>query len=194
MAQKRSFGIGFIVLVGIILAAGCTSSVDSSAGYGSSDTGEGTQGDSSSGQNILPGENSDSSGDSSSVPDKEKFVGNWRIYSEYIFYDTGGSNWLDTPVTRQLELGSNGKWVFGSSTGTWKIEEITDADWEKWGVDPYGPTRRMVMNNWNKVGADGPIEETKTNVDFIWVIYRAEPPVVSYPGQIQMKFSHAVLN
>ena len=199
--KNMRLGIILVTLLGIVLVAGCTSGANAPADSGkidASDKGKSTLGDSSESQNTLPGSSQDSDQDSgasiSEAPANENFVGKWRIYSEYIYYDTGGSNWLDTPSTRQLELKSGGKWTFGSSTGTWEIKEITEADWANWGVDSYGPTRKMVLNNWNKVGADGPIEETESGVDFIWVIYRAEPPVVQVPGQIQIKFGHAVLN
>lgn len=121
----------------------------------------------------------------SSYPELE---GKWRVYSEAIFYDEGGNNFLETPTTRLLELKKGGKWTFGDSSGTWTVEDITDEDWSKWGVRDYGPTRKIVLYDWDDDVSDGPIEETASRVDFIWVIYHAEPPIVSKPGQIQMKF------
>lgn len=117
-------------------------------------------------------------------------TGEWRVYSEAIYYDTGGWNFLDTPVTTLLELKEDGTWNFGTSTGTYSIVEISEEDWTKWDVEPYGPTRKLVLEGWNSSSADGPIEETESRVDFMWVIYRAEPPVVENSGQIQMKFGH----
>ncbi len=120
-----------------------------------------------------------------------ELVGSWRAYSEAIFYDAGGNDWLDTPSTRRLELKGNGRWEFGSSTGTWETAPVTENDWLKWEVESYGPTRKIVLNNWNKGVADGPVEESGGRIDFIWVIYHADPPLVSYPGQVQIKFGHA---
>jgi len=118
-------------------------------------------------------------------------VGRWRAFSEYIYYDEGASNILDTASTRILELKTNHRWEFGSSGGTWGVEDIADADWEKWKTGSYGPTKKIVLNGWSNGVGDGPIEETESRIDFMWIIYRAEPPTVSKPGQIQIKFGHS---
>lgn len=117
-----------------------------------------------------------------------EIVRKWRVYSESIFYDAGGSNFLETPATTLLQINADQTWSFGSSTGTWSVQAIADADWQKWGVNSYGPTRKLVLNGWNGETNDGPIEETASRVDFMWVIYRVGPPIVQDPGQIQMKF------
>ncbi len=117
-----------------------------------------------------------------------QIVRKWRIYSESIYFDSGGHNFLDTPVTTVLQLNADQTWSFSSSSGTWSVQAITDADWQKWGVPSYGPTRKLVLNGWNSETNDGPIEETDSRVDFMWVIYRVGPPTVSSPAQIQMKF------
>ena len=119
------------------------------------------------------------------------FVGSWRIFSERIFYDIGGAGSSIVPVTRNLELLKSGTWKFGDSQGTWTVTEITNDDWTRWGVNPYGPTRKMRLDKWNKAVADGPIEENKGYVDFIWVIYHVEPPLVQNPGNIWLKFGHS---
>ena len=119
------------------------------------------------------------------------FVGSWRIFSERIFYDIGGGGSAAVPVTRNLELLKDGTWRFGDSQGAWTVTEITNDDWTRWGVNSYGPTRKIILNNWNKAIADGPIEENKGYVDFIWVIYHVEPPLVQNPGTIWMKFGHS---
>lgn len=119
------------------------------------------------------------------------FVGSWRIFSERIFYDIGGGGSAAVPVTRNLELLKDGTWRFGDSQGTWTVTEITSDDWTRWGVNPYGPTRKVVLDKWNNAVADGPVEETKGYVDFIWVIYHVEPPQVQNAGTIWMKFWHS---
>lgn len=110
---------------------------------------------------------------------------NWRVYSQAIFYDSGGFNFMDTPATRLLELKPDYTWTFGNSEGTWRVSKITETDWTKWGVNAYGPTEKLVLDGWNNDVADGPIEG---NVDFLWVIYRTGPPTVQSPAQIQIKF------
>ncbi len=116
------------------------------------------------------------------------FAGSWRVYSERIFYDIGGAGALGISVTRNLELFGDGKWKFGDSAGTWSVTEISSGDWSRWGVDSYGPTRKMTLDGWNNAIADGPIEETSGRIDFIWVIYHVEPPLVQNAGTVWIKF------
>ncbi|MBI2655017.1 hypothetical protein HYX06_01175 [Candidatus Woesearchaeota archaeon] len=118
------------------------------------------------------------------------FVGSWRIFSERIFYDIGGGGSAAVPVTRNLELLKDGTWRFGDSQGAWSVTETTSEDWTRWGVNPYGPTRKVALDKWNNAVADGPVEESKGYVDFIWVIYHVEPPQVQNAGTIWMKFGH----
>ncbi|GEM_PF-1523020 len=126
-----------------------------------------------------------------STTTSKEFVGVWRQFSSRMFYDSGGGGALGTPSGVSLELTSDGIWKFSSSTGKWHVETIQDADWKKWGSEPYGPTRKMVLDGWNKDVADGPIEESNGNVDFFWVMYRVGPPTVGSPGQVQVKYGHA---
>ncbi|MFH0884862.1 MAG: hypothetical protein V1861_04080 [Candidatus Micrarchaeota archaeon] len=117
-------------------------------------------------------------------------VGNWRIYSEAITLDTGGTDYLKGVPTRELEIRSDGTWNYGDSSGTWTVEQIGESDWKRWGVEPYNPTRKIVLDGWAGVSGDGPIEESSGQIDFIWVIYRSGPPVTSAPAQVQIKFGH----
>jgi hypothetical protein len=116
-------------------------------------------------------------------------VGEWRIYSETLFYDAGGSSGADASasVTRELLLYADGAWEFGTSSGQWQVAEAEAEDWDRWGVQAYGPERRIALDGWNGGGADGPIEEYEDGVDFFWVIYRVDEPD---PGTVQMKFGH----
>jgi len=118
-----------------------------------------------------------------------EFVGDWRVYSETLFYDAGGSGGSDpsASTTRELSLNEDGTWEFGSSNGTWYVTTIDAADWNRWGVEDYGPQRKVVLEGWNDDVADGPIEESEAGVDFLWVIYRVDEPS---PGVVQMKFGH----
>ena len=115
-----------------------------------------------------------------------EFVGRWRIYSERISFDAGGANNI-SPVTRDLNLHEDGEWDFGSSSGSWFIASIDPDDWDRWGADPYGPERKIVLDGWNEDVGDGPIEESEGTVDFFWVIYHVDDPD---PGIVQVKFGH----
>lgn len=119
----------------------------------------------------------------------QEFVGLWRVYSSRLFYDSGGGGSIGTDSSTKLELQNNGKWNYGSSSGTWKTELINSNDWGKWQIESYGPTRKLILNEWKGSIADGPVEESN-NIDFLWVIYRSEPPLTSAPGTVNMKFGH----
>jgi len=119
----------------------------------------------------------------------ELLTGDWRIYSETLFFDAGGSGGSDSSasVTRKLHLDEDGTWEFGSSQGTWYVATIEPLDWDRWQVQPYGPAVKIVLDGWNGQVGDGPIEEYESGVDFFWVIYRVDDPS---PGAVQMKFGH----
>lgn len=120
-------------------------------------------------------------------------VGAWRVYSEKLFYDKGGSSYLNLSMTtRNLELTVFGTWNFGDSSGAWSVEKITEEDWKEWGIDAYGPTKKLVLDGWSGSKATGPIEESEENdrINFFWVVYRAEPPTVHTPGTVFIKFGH----
>ena len=117
-------------------------------------------------------------------------LGTWTVFSARIYYEDGGSG-SDNPARYgQLELRSDGTWQFGSSTGSWHTTAITGADWTRWGVQSYGPTRKLVLVGWSDGVADGPVEESGGQVDFLWVISPAAPPTVSTPGTVWLKFGH----
>ncbi len=121
---------------------------------------------------------------------KNPLEGSWRIFSERIYYDKGGAGALGTPVSRNLEITASNSWNFGDSKGTITIAQITEEDWKKWGIEKYGPTRKVIVNNWNKLVAEGPLEESTDRIDFIWIIYHVDPPLVQNPGTVWMKFGH----
>ena len=110
----------------------------------------------------------------------------WRVYSARIDYDNGSYSVMP-PGTRRLVVSDSG-WRFGSSAGAVRIVRITGADWKRWRVTAYGPTRKAVFAGWSGGAADGPLEESAGRVDFIWVIYRARPPLVHAPGTVSLKF------
>lgn len=115
----------------------------------------------------------------------------WRVLSARIFYDEGGGGDISDTITTHLELSQSGAWTFGSSSGGWTVSDITPDDWSRWEIDPYGPTRKIVLNGWNGAVADGPIEESGSVIDYIWVIYPEGPPTIQAAGTIWMKFGAA---
>ncbi|MBI4151156.1 hypothetical protein HY492_03450, partial [Candidatus Woesearchaeota archaeon] len=119
------------------------------------------------------------------VPADDGITGTWRLYSEALYYDEGGG-FLDNKATQTLKLAPS-SWSFGDSEGTWTLQDITESDWMRWGIEPYGPTKKIVLHGWNEGEADGPIEESD-RIDFLWVIYRVGPPIVEKPGSVWMKF------
>jgi hypothetical protein len=117
------------------------------------------------------------------TPAAANLLSSWRIWSESIYYDAGGYNFI-SPVSTRLDLTADGKWQFGSSQGTWSITTISADDWQRWGIQPYGPTRKIVMENWNRARGDGPIEG-EGGLDFLWVVYHVAEP---RPATIWLKF------
>lgn len=117
-------------------------------------------------------------------------AGGWRVYSSRLFYDSGGGGTLGGQVYQSLELTSGGGWAYGSSSGSWSVVSIDAADWSRWGIGAYGPTRKIVLEGWNGTTADGPLEEEGGTVNFLWVLYRTGPPTASAPGTVHMKFGH----
>ncbi len=109
---------------------------------------------------------------------ESKLVGNWRSFS-------------DTHNTQLLQLHSDNTWSLSSSRGTWRVENITSSDWEKWGIETYGPIQKIVLDGWNDASADGPIEESETQIDFFWVIYNVNLEVYGEERQVQIKYGHS---
>jgi|GEM_PF-6929220 len=73
-------------------------------------------------------------------------IGRWSINSQ------GKST---SPI---LEIKEDKSWVFGTSKGTWSVAPIGEKDWDKWILPNSKATHKMMMVNWNKKDADGPIE------------------------------------
>lgn len=108
---------------------------------------------------------------SSSGGSSNPLVGNWRILTETVYWDTGSTATI-TPVSTLLVLNANATWQFGSSSGTWSTASIEASDWTDWGIAAYGPTRKLILNNWNNTTEKGPIDETGSTINNIWIIYR----------------------
>lgn len=138
-----------------------------------------------------PDENKETGTPAAPPANPGEFVGLWRVFSSRLFYDAGGGGAVGTGTGQPLELNSDGTWQLSASAGTWAVENISEEDWKAWNVNSYGPDRKIVLDNWNGATASGPVEESGGRVDFFWMIYRAEPPTVSSPGQVQAKYGHA---
>jgi hypothetical protein len=115
-------------------------------------------------------------------------AGQWRVLSARIYYDEGGGGDLSSTITQRLNLSSTSTWSFSTSSGSFDLSSITNNDWTRWGVNSYGPARKIVLQGWNASFADGPIDESNGTVDYLWVIYHVEPPTVSNAGTIWLKF------
>ncbi len=117
-------------------------------------------------------------------------AGQWRVYSSRLFYDQGGGGPLGMNSATPLVLSESGEWSYGPSSGTFTASPIAPADWSRWHVTPYGPTRKLVLHGWNRGTGDGPIETENGQVVFLWIIYRVGPPTVQAPGTVYLKFGH----
>jgi hypothetical protein len=119
-----------------------------------------------------------------------EFDGSWRIYSARLFYDEGGAGevGLSDTTSQRLELSASGTWRLGTSSGQYSVDAVSADDWTRWGVEPYGPQRKITLVGWNSDVADGPVEASDGRVDFLWVIYHESPPAVSAPGTAWLKF------
>jgi hypothetical protein len=125
-------------------------------------------------------------------PNEPAITQPWRVYSARIFYDEGGGGDVSNTITTPLNLSTDGSWSFSDSSGTWSAEPIADDDWTRWGIQPYGPSTKIVLDGWSAGAADGPIEEAQGGgADFIWVIYREGPPAIGAPGTVWMKFGQS---
>lgn len=171
--MRRACGV---LVVGLVVMLGC------SAGGMSNDAAEDDTGASTTTGNDATTSNTSGATDKS-------LTGDWRVISAVLYYDNG-KNTKDVKITlptRRLTVGEDGKWQFGSSNGAWTVSAIEDADWKGWGIEAYGPTRKIVLNGWSGDTSKGPIEESTGPVDFFWVIYRYTSDT-SGPGTVWMKF------
>src|SRR3989338_1387080 len=91
-------------------------------------------------------------------------------------------------TTRMLEIKADKTWTFGTSQGTWKVSEISEEDWNKWGIDPYKPKKKIVLENFGDDGGSGPIEAYGGEISFFWVIYKTTNPETGQHVKLQRKF------
>ncbi|MDO8427959.1 MAG: DcrB-related protein [Candidatus Diapherotrites archaeon] len=118
--------------------------------------------------------------------EEQGMIRNWREYSKAVYLDNGDWSFAETSNSL-IDIQANHTWIFGTQNGTWEIQTITEQDWSNWGINEYGPTRKIILYGWNE-SVNGPIEEIGDRIDYFWVIYRTGPPEIEEPGQIQIKF------
>lgn len=169
MGQHMRWGVLALM---VAMAAGCA---------GGSDDMKGTEpGTTSTGNNATTADSKAANG---------AVAGDWRVISQVIYFDNKltSKDVKVVPTTTLLKLTDDGKWAFGSSSGTWSSATIEDKDWTEWDVKPYGPTTKGVINNWANGTATGPVEVYDGKVEFVWVIYRYTSET-NGPGTVWLKF------
>jgi hypothetical protein len=115
-------------------------------------------------------------------------VGIWSSYSATLYYDAGGGGAFPGGIY-SLTLNANGTWDYGDSSGSWSVTPISADDWTGWGVESYGPTRKLVLEGWSGGTAEGPIEEEADGtVNFVWAIYPYQSD--QGPATVWLKFGH----
>ena len=119
---------------------------------------------------------------------EKQLVGKWKMHSQGRYQDEVGEWVFESDLSRILEIKEDKTWDFGPSKGTWNVLPIEEDDWKRWGVSPYGPAKKIVMDKWNQKGADGPIEANSGQVSFFWVIYTVQYEGKPKPQQYQQKF------
>ncbi|MBI4238429.1 MAG: hypothetical protein HY696_08435 [Deltaproteobacteria bacterium] len=137
------------------------------------------------GSGTSTGSSSSSSGGSSGSVDAA-LAGEWRILTETIYFDNGLTQQI-TPVSTHLVLDASGGWQFGSSSGAWSVSSIAASDWTTWAIADYGMTRKVTLDGWNSDTGNGPIDESGSTIDNIWVIYRYTSDT-NGAGTVWMKF------
>ena len=127
-------------------------------------------------------------GPSPTVETDGALAGAWSPYSATIYYDAGGGGAFQGG-SYSLTLSDSGTWSYGSSSGSWSVAPISSDDWTSWGIESYGPTRKLVLEGWNGGTASGPIEEeTDGTVNSLWAIYPYQSD--QGPATVWLRFGH----
>lgn len=117
-------------------------------------------------------------------------VGGWKVYQESHYYKRGGSKFA-SPLVTQMNLHDDGTWDYKGYEGTWEVAEITESDWEKWGISNANFNKKLIFHGWPEGVdgiADGPIEDTSYGARYLWAVYNAEPPEVQESAQVWKRF------
>ena len=115
-------------------------------------------------------------------PAAAALAGTYRCLSRALYYDQGGGGGTGTcDLFTPLSLGADGHWSWETSSGSWHVRPVTAADWEGWGIQPYGGvTQVLVLDGLGQ----GPIEPDS---GFVWVIYHD----ASVAGTVWLKWGRA---
>lgn len=118
---------------------------------------------------------------------EDNITGTWRVMSMRTDYKSGFSETIVRTNTMRVTINSDHAWKFSSSQGTWSISDIKPSDWKEWGISSYGTAKKIILKNWNKKTATGPIEiSNNDDIDAIWIVYPYISPTKG-PGTVQMK-------
>lgn len=92
-------------------------------------------------------------------------AGTYRCLSRALYYDQGGGGTDTCALLTSLSLGADGRWSWETSSGSWHVRPVTGADWNAWGIEPYGGVSQVIVLD--GLG-QGPIEPAS---GFVWVVY-----------------------
>lgn len=123
-------------------------------------------------------------------PIDEASIGGWKVYQETHYYKKGGSKFA-SPTVSQMNLHDDGTWDYRGHEGTWEAAEITEKDWEKWGMKSEKFNKKLIFHGWPDGidrTAEGPIEDTSYGARYLWAVYNAEPPETEHAAQVWKRF------
>src|SRR3989338_37360 len=63
----------------------------------------------------------------------EASVGGWKVYGITHYYKNGGSKFIPATIA-QMNLHADGTYDYAGKEGIWESADITDEDWQKWGI------------------------------------------------------------
>ncbi|MBI5389442.1 hypothetical protein HZB01_03620 [Candidatus Woesearchaeota archaeon] len=87
-----------------------------------------------------------------------------------------------------LHIQEDSTWTFSSSSGTWKILPIDDADWKKWGLESSGQTHKLILEKWNGVGGDGPITVSGGEISLFTIYTKVKDPDTGKESTMSWEF------
>lgn len=115
-------------------------------------------------------------------PALARLAATYRCLSRALYYDAGGGGGTGTcQLLPPLVLGADGRWSWSSSSGTWSLRPVAEADWQRWGIAPYGSVSEVVVLD--GLG-DGPFEPVDR---IIWVVYHDD----AVAGAVWLKWGPA---
>lgn len=133
--------------------------------------------------NIIPRNDTDNKEDF--LP-QWKFVGKWRVITVLVSYADGEWEYVDPP-TDLLDIKNEHEWEMGTQKGTWRVEKIEEADWERWQIKKYSPETKLVFDEPDGSITDGPMEPNQ-----LWIIYDVDQNDGKGVRNVQIRLNPAV--